>query len=87
MGRSQTGKATDFESVYVKVRILPPLPLLMEAIMAKQVDKTAYKNKIAEAEAEAQLQDLQHLEEKKKRLGRSELFKRTGEENESESTT
>ncbi len=55
--------------------------------MAKQVDKTAYKNKIAEAEAESQLQDLQHLEEKKKRLGRSELFKRTGEENESESTT
>lgn len=83
MGCRQAAKTTDFESVISKVRILPPLPLLMEAIMAKQVDKTAYKNKIAEAEAEAQLEDLQHLEDKKKRLGRSELFKTAKDTNES----
>lgn len=53
--------------------------------MAKQLDKSAYKNKIAEQEANDQLDDLTHLQEKKKRLGRSELFKR--EENESQSST
>jgi hypothetical protein len=53
--------------------------------MAKQLDKAEFKNKIAKQEADDQLEDLAHLQEKKKRLGRSELFKR--EENESQSST
>ena len=82
LGYSVTA-APETLNLFVMVRIHVPLPLLMEANMAKQVDKTAYKNKIAEAEAEAQLEDLQHLEEKKKRLGRSELFKTAKDTNES----
>lgn len=53
--------------------------------MAKQFDKSAFKNKVAEQEANDQLHDLEHLQEKKKRLGRQELFKRV--ENESQSST
>jgi hypothetical protein len=53
--------------------------------MAKQFDKSEFKTRVAEKEANDQLEDLAHLQEKKKRLGRSELFKR--EENESQSST
>ena len=54
--------------------------------MANQLDKTKYKNKIAEVEAEAQLEDLDYLEEKKKRLNRKELYMKEGE-NEPQSST
>lgn len=53
--------------------------------MAKQFDKTAFKSKVAEQEANDQLDDLAHLQDKKKRLGRQELFKRV--ENEPQSST
>ena len=39
-------------------------------------DKTKFKKKIEEVVQKQQLEDLQHLQEKKKRLNRSELFKR-----------
>ena len=54
--------------------------------MANQLDKTKYKNKIAEVEAKAQLEDLDYLEEKKKRLNRKELYMKEGE-NEPQSST
>lgn len=54
--------------------------------MANQLDKTKYKNKIAETEAEAQLEDLAYLQEKKKRLNRKELYMKEGE-NEPQSST
>lgn len=53
--------------------------------MAKQFDKSAFKSKVAEQEASDQLEDLTHLQEKKKRLGRQDLFKRV--ENEPQSST
>jgi hypothetical protein len=49
--------------------------------LAKTFDKTKAKEKAAKQVEEEQIQDLEHLEEKKKRLNRSELFKRV--ENES----
>lgn len=48
--------------------------------MAKQLDKSAYKNKIVEQETNDQMEDLAHLQEKKKRLGRSDLYKRGSDE-------
>ncbi len=47
--------------------------------MANQLDKTKYKNKIAEVEAEAQLEYIDYLQEKKKRLNRKELYMKEGE--------
>jgi len=49
--------------------------------MASQLDKTKYKNKIAEVEAEAQLEDLDYLEENRK-----ELYMKEGKD-ESQSST
>ncbi len=53
--------------------------------MAKTFDKTKVKEKVAKQIEEEQIEDLVHLQEKKKRLNRSELFKRV--ENESQSKT
>jgi hypothetical protein len=48
---------------------------------AKGFDKTKFKEKVANQVQEEQIEDLVHLQEKKKRLNRTELFKRV--ENES----
>jgi hypothetical protein len=53
--------------------------------LAKTFDKTKIKEQIAKQVEQEQIEDLNHLQEKKKKLNRSELFKR--EENESESST
>jgi len=53
--------------------------------MAKQFDKTVFKSKVSQQKASDQLEDLVHLQDKKKRLGRQELFKRV--ENELQSST
>jgi hypothetical protein len=60
------------------VRIDIPLPLF-GGRMASQLDKTKYKNKIADVETEAQLEDLAYLQEKKKRLNRKEPYMKEGE--------
>jgi len=49
--------------------------------LAKTFDKTKVKEQVAKQIEEEQIEDLNHLQEKKKRLNRSELFKRV--ENES----
>jgi len=59
---------------------------LLGGQMAKQFDKSEFKNRVAEQEANDQLEDLAHLQEKKRKLGRTELFKKVGE-NESQSST
>ncbi len=41
----------------------------------RELDKTKLKSKIAEQIQIEQLEDLQHLQEKKKRLNRSVLYK------------
>ena len=44
---------------------------------------TIHKEKIAEQQFKDQLSDLWHLQEKKNRLNREELFKKAEEDNES----
>ncbi len=48
---------------------------------AKSFDKSKFKEKVANQVQEEQIEDLQYLQDKKKRLNRPELFKRV--ENES----
>jgi len=47
-----------------------------EYMSAKTFDKTRFKEKVANQTQNEQIEDLEHLQEKKKRLNRSELFKR-----------
>ena len=56
-----------------------------EHMSAKTFDKTKFKEKVANQTQNEQIEDLEYLQEKKKRLNRSELFKRV--ENESQSST
>jgi len=51
-----------------------------EHMSAKTFDKTKFKEKVANQTQSEQIEDLEHLQEKKKRLNRSELFKRESNE-------
>jgi len=51
-----------------------------EHMSAKAFDKTKFKEKVANQTQNEQIEDLEHLQEKKKRLNRSELFKRATNE-------
>ena len=46
-----------------------------EHMSAKTFDKTKFKEKVANQTQNEQIEDLEYLQEKKKRLNRSELFK------------
>jgi len=46
-----------------------------EHMSAKTFDKNKFKDKVANQTQSEQIEDLEYLQEKKKRLNRSELFK------------